>query len=55
MKKRIVMMFLSLFVLTGAAVALSACNTMAGLGEDTSAAGHALTNSATQTQTNMQQ
>jgi len=54
MKRRIAMTFLSLFLLTGAATVLSACNTMRGLGEDTSAAGHALTNSATTTQQQVQ-
>ena len=37
---------LSVLVLVGAAVALSACNTTAGVGQDVSAAGHAVTNSA---------
>jgi entericidin B len=50
MKKRIAMTLVSLFLLTGAATVLSACNTMRGLGQDTSAAGNALTNSATTTQ-----
>lgn len=36
----------ALFVLAGAAAALSACNTTAGFGEDMQAAGHAVTNSA---------
>ena len=37
---------LSVFVLLGAVVTLSACNTTAGVGQDVSAAGHAVTNSA---------
>lgn len=37
---------LSVLVLVGAAVALSACNTTTGVGQDVSAAGHAVTNSA---------
>jgi entericidin B len=37
---------LSVLALVGAAVALSACNTTAGVGQDVSAAGHAVTNSA---------
>ncbi|MBV9521960.1 MAG: entericidin A/B family lipoprotein [Alphaproteobacteria bacterium] len=41
-------------LLCGAA-SLGACNTMAGLGEDTSSAGHALTNSAAQTSTSIDQ
>jgi entericidin B len=38
--------FLALFLLTGAGSLLSACNTMAGAGEDMSNAGNAVTNSA---------
>ena len=37
---------LSALVLTGAASLLTACNTTAGLGEDVSATGRAVTNSA---------
>ena len=37
---------LVVFVLAGAATTLSACNTTAGVGEDVSATGHAVTNSA---------
>jgi predicted small secreted protein len=37
---------LAAFVLAGAAIMLSACNTTAGVGQDVSAAGHAVTNSA---------
>lgn len=37
---------LTLVVLAGASVALSACNTARGFGEDMSAAGHAVSNSA---------
>jgi predicted small secreted protein len=37
---------LGLFLLSGGAAVLSACNTMEGLGKDTSAAGRAVTNSA---------
>jgi predicted small secreted protein len=44
--RKAAMLLLSLFLLSGAASLLSACNTMEGVGEDTSAAGHALTNSA---------
>ena len=39
-------LFLTLFLLSGAGALLSACNTTAGAGEDLSAAGHAITNSA---------
>lgn len=37
---------IALFLLTASLAALSACNTMAGAGEDVSAGGHALTDSA---------
>ncbi len=37
---------IALFLATASLAALSACNTMAGAGEDVSAGGHALTNSA---------
>ena len=40
---------LALSVLAGAATLLSACNTTAGFGQDMSAAGTALTNSAVRT------
>jgi predicted small secreted protein len=36
----------TILLLAGAAAALSACNTTAGAGQDVSAAGHAVTNSA---------
>jgi entericidin B len=36
----------SSFILAGALVTLSACNTTAGVGQDVSATGHAVTNSA---------
>jgi entericidin B len=37
---------LAVFVLACSAITLSACNTTAGVGEDVSATGHAVTNSA---------
>jgi predicted small secreted protein len=37
---------LALALLIGAAATLSACNTTAGAGQDVSAAGHAVTNTA---------
>jgi predicted small secreted protein len=37
---------LALSLLAGAAMTLSACNTTAGLGQDVSAGGHAVTNTA---------
>ena len=45
MNKSVAKIFLTLFLLTGAAT-LSACNTTAGAGKDLSAAGHAINNSA---------
>ena len=47
--RKIATAFLTLFLLSGAAAVLSACNTMEGLGRDTSAAGHAVTNGAAET------
>ncbi len=44
---------LAMFVLAGAAMTLSACNTTRGFGEDMSAAGKALTNSAEKTKSAM--
>jgi entericidin B len=46
MGKHLIMVLLSLLVLSGAAPLLSACNTTAGMGEDMSDAGHAITGSA---------
>ena len=46
MRKNIVAVLLSILLLSGAASLLSACNTTAGAGEDISATGHAITNSA---------
>ena len=40
---------LTALLLAGAAASLGGCNTMAGFGRDTAAAGRALTNSAEQT------
>jgi len=37
---------IALFLVSASLAALSGCNTMAGAGEDVSAGGHALTNSA---------
>ncbi len=42
-------------LLGGAALLLAACNTMAGVGEDTSAAGRAVTRSADETSTSIDQ
>lgn len=46
MRKAFASGLLALFVLAGAAMTLSACNTTAGFGQDVQAAGHAITNSA---------
>jgi predicted small secreted protein len=46
MRRNIAMAFLTLFMLSGAAALLSACNTTEGMGRDMSAAGRAVTNSA---------
>lgn len=45
--------FLALFTLTAAAALLSACNTVAGAGQDVSAAGHAVTKSADKVKSGM--
>ena len=44
---------LALSVLAGSATMLSACNTTAGFGQDMSAAGTALSNSATRTKNSL--
>jgi len=46
-------MLLAVMLLAGASVLLSACNTTAGVGEDVSGAGHAVTNSAEKTKAAM--
>jgi len=46
MRKTFASALLAVFVLATAGIALSACNTTAGLGEDMSSAGHSLTNKA---------
>ena len=46
MRKTLASVALTLFALTTAAATLSACNTMEGLGRDTSAAGRAVTDTA---------
>jgi entericidin B len=46
MRKNLVAILLSIVLVSGAASLLSACNTTAGAGEDLSATGHAITNSA---------
>jgi predicted small secreted protein len=46
MTKNLAMVFLTLLLLVGAVTSLSGCNTVAGFGEDMSAAGHALSGAA---------
>jgi len=49
MRKGFASALVAIFVLAGAATVLGACNTTRGFGEDMSAAGHALSNSAEKT------
>ena len=49
MRKSLAMAFLSLFLLSGAAAVLTACNTAAGIGEDVSAVGRTVTGGAERT------
>lgn len=53
MRKGLASALLAILVLAGAAATLSACNTAAGFGEDMSAAGGALTNSAQKTKNSL--
>jgi entericidin B len=53
MRKGVASALLAIFVLAGAATVLSACNTTRGFGEDMSAAGQALSNSAEKTKNAM--
>jgi predicted small secreted protein len=53
MRKSLAMAFVSLFILSGAAALLSACNTIEGAGKDTSAAGRAVSNTAAETKQKM--
>jgi predicted small secreted protein len=46
MRKNLATACLTLFLLSGTAVLLSACNTTEGMGRDVSAAGHAVSNTA---------
>ena len=46
MRKSLIMVLLSLLVLSGATSLLSACNTTAGVGQDISATGSAITKGA---------
>ena len=51
-RKGVTTTLMSAVLLTGVAVALSACDTVAGAGQDISAGGHALTRSADETKAN---
>ena len=46
MRRNLAMALLTLFVLSGAATVLSACNTTAGAGRDVSSAGRAVSNTS---------
>jgi predicted small secreted protein len=48
MRKHLTIFFLNLVLLSGAAALLSACNTTAGVGQDISATGKAITSGAEQ-------
>jgi predicted small secreted protein len=48
MTKRIARIFLMLFAVAAAASSLTACNTVHGMGQDMSAAGHAISGSSQQ-------
>jgi entericidin B len=48
MRKSLIMVLLALLVLSGATALLSACNTTAGVGQDISATGSAITRGAEQ-------
>jgi len=48
-RRRLAAAMVTAFVLAGAASILSACNTTAGVGEDISATGHAITGGADKT------
>ena len=53
MRKGFASALLAIFVLAGAATMLGGCNTTRGFGEDMSAAGNALSNSAEKTKNAM--
>ncbi len=53
MRRSLTIVLLNLVVLSGAAALLSACNTTAGVGQDVSAAGHAVTHSAEKVKSGM--
>jgi predicted small secreted protein len=49
----IAIMLFNIALLSGAIVVLNACNTTAGIGQDVSAAGHAVTNTADKVKSGM--
>jgi predicted small secreted protein len=51
--RRIAIIFFNVALLSGAIVLLNACNTTAGVGQDVSAAGHAVTNTADKVKSGM--
>ena len=53
MYRRIAVIFLNFALLSGAIVLLNACNTTAGIGQDVSAAGHAVTDTADKVKSGM--
>jgi predicted small secreted protein len=53
MRRGLAILFLNVILLSGATVLLNACNTTAGIGEDVSAAGHAVTNGAEKVKSGM--
>jgi predicted small secreted protein len=53
MRRSLAIILLNLVLLSGATVLLNACNTTAGAGQDVSAVGHAVTNSADKVKSGM--
>ena len=53
MRKGLAIILLNLVLPSGTTALLSACNTTAGVGQDVSAAGHAVTNSAEKVKSGM--
>jgi predicted small secreted protein len=53
MRRGLSIVLVNLFLLSGATVLLSGCNTTAGVGQDVSAAGHAVTNTADKVKSGM--
>jgi predicted small secreted protein len=51
--RRIAIILFNVALLSGATALLNACNTTAGIGQDVSAAGHAVTNTADKVKSGM--